>query len=131
VPDFSIACVPSSLNIAAGANGTSTCTVTSINGHATPVNLSCVGQPLGVTCGFSANPVTPTGSSTLTVTVSGSQGAGTFNFQVRGTDGSLTHDAPIALTVPAVCLASGQSCTTNAQCCSNSCKGKPGAKTCK
>jgi hypothetical protein len=28
------------------------------------------------------------------------------------------------------CLPRGASCTTNAQCCSNKCKGKPGAKTC-
>jgi lysyl endopeptidase len=29
------------------------------------------------------------------------------------------------------CGAVGSSCTSNSQCCSNSCKGKPGAKTCK
>ena len=29
------------------------------------------------------------------------------------------------------CSAKGAACTSNAQCCSNSCKGKPGAKTCK
>jgi hypothetical protein len=28
-------------------------------------------------------------------------------------------------------LPAGSSCTSNSQCCSNSCKGKPGAKTCK
>jgi hypothetical protein len=128
-PDFSIACVPSSLTIAAGGNSNTVCTLTSINGYASAVTLSCVGQPLGVSCGFSANPVTPTGGSTVTVTVAGSQAAGTFNFQVRGTDGTLTHNAPVTLTVPAVCLAKGASCTTNSQCCSNSCNS--GKKTCK
>jgi lysyl endopeptidase len=29
------------------------------------------------------------------------------------------------------CSAKGASCTANSECCSNSCKGKPGAKTCK
>jgi lysyl endopeptidase len=29
------------------------------------------------------------------------------------------------------CGATGSSCTSNSQCCSNSCKGSPGAKTCK
>jgi hypothetical protein len=131
VPGFSIACSPSSLNIAAGGNGATTCTLTSQNGYATPVNLSCVGQPLGVTCGFSVNPATPTSASTVTVTVAGSQAAGTFNFLVRGTDGTLTHDAPVSLTVPAVCLAAGQSCTVSSQCCSNNCKGSANRKTCK
>jgi hypothetical protein len=135
VPDFSLACSPSSLTIAAGGNGNSTCTVTSQNAYNNAVNLSCVGQPLGVTCSFSANPVTPpsngSANSTLNLSIAGSQAAGTFNFQVRGSDGVLTHDSPFTLTVPAVCGAPGTSCTTNSQCCSNSCKGKPGAKTCK
>lgn len=36
-------------------------------------------------------------------------------------------------TPPPVCtlLPKGSSCTSNSQCCSGSCKGKPGAKTCK
>ena len=29
------------------------------------------------------------------------------------------------------CLDPGQPCTDNIQCCSNRCKGKPGAKTCR
>ena len=30
-----------------------------------------------------------------------------------------------------VCSPKGASCTSNAECCSNKCKGKPGAMTCK
>jgi hypothetical protein len=29
------------------------------------------------------------------------------------------------------CSPTGVSCTSNSQCCSNSCKGKPGSQTCK
>jgi hypothetical protein len=29
------------------------------------------------------------------------------------------------------CFSAGTACTSNSQCCSNSCKGKPGSKTCK
>lgn len=75
-----------------------------------------------------ANGNTP---STLTLNVSGAQAAGTFNFQVRGTSGALTHDSPFSLTVQALCAPKVSSCTVNSQCCSNKCTGKSGAKTCK
>ena len=52
-----------------------------------------------------------------------------------------TVDGAFAASYPALapflnpgsgsCGAKGASCTSNSQCCSNSCKGKPGAKTCK
>ena len=32
---------------------------------------------------------------------------------------------------PPPCLGSGASCTSNSQCCSNSCKGKPGSRRCR
>jgi hypothetical protein len=133
-PDFTVACSPSSLTVPQGGNGSSTCTVTSLNGYNSAVTLSCIGQPAGVTCGFGANPVTPpsngSASSGLTVTVSGATATGTYNFQVQGTDGSLIHGSNMTLNVTAVCVPSGGSCTANSQCCSNKCKGKPGAKTC-
>ena len=134
VPDFTLACVPSSLTIPQGGSGTSTCTVGSLVGFNSAVDLSCVGQPVGVTCGFSPDPVTPpangAAASTLTLNVSGTQPGGTFNFQVRGTSGALTHDSPFSLTVPG-CFPKGASCTLDSQCCSNKCTGKSGAKTCK
>lgn len=135
VPDFSLSCSPSSLSVAQGGTGTSTCTVASQAGFSSPVDLSCSGQPGGATCTFAPDPVTPpangSANSTLTLSVSGTQPGGTFNFQVRGTSGALVHDTPFMLTVPALCLAKGGSCTTNAECCSNKCNGKPGSKTCK
>ncbi|HEX5718783.1 MAG TPA: endopeptidase [Thermoanaerobaculia bacterium] len=135
VPDFTLSCSPSSLTLPQGGSGASTCTVGSQAGFNSAVNLSCVGQPAGVTCGFAPNPATPpangTTPSALTLNVSGSQAAGTFNFQVRGTSGALTHDSPFSLTVQAVCAPKGASCTVNSQCCSNKCSGKTGAKTCK
>ncbi|MFP5285704.1 MAG: hypothetical protein ACLGI9_08200 [Thermoanaerobaculia bacterium] len=88
-PDFTLSCSPSSLTLPQGGSGASTCTVASQVGFNGSVDLSCVGQPAGVTCGFAPDPVTPpadgTAASTLTLNVSGSQAGGTFNFQVRGT----------------------------------------------
>jgi len=136
VPDFTLSCTPSSLTIPQGGSDNSTCTVGSQNGFNSAVNLSCVGQPAGVSCGFAPNPATPPANgstpSTLTLNVSGAQAAGTFNFQVRGTSGALTHDSPFSLTVQGgVCAPKGASCTLNSDCCSNKCTGKAGAKTCK
>ncbi len=104
-PDFTISTSPSSLTINQGSSGTSTTTVSSVNGFSSAVTLSCTGAPAGVSCGFSTNPVTPPGggsaSSTLTVTVAGSTATGTYNMTVQGVSGSLTHSTPLTLTVPA------------------------------
>jgi hypothetical protein len=102
-PDFSIACVPSSLTVIQGGSGNSTCTVTSTNGFNSAVTLSCTGAPSGVGCGFVPNPVTPpAGGSTnsaLTVSVAGTTTPGTYNFNVQGVGGSLTRTTGITLTV--------------------------------
>jgi hypothetical protein len=102
-PDFTIAASPSSLSIVQGASGTSTVTVTSVNGFASAVGLSCTGLPAGVTCSFNPGSVTPaangSATSTLTVSVSASTAASSYSFQVTGTSGSLSHGAPISLTV--------------------------------
>ncbi|HWM93299.1 MAG TPA: endopeptidase [Thermoanaerobaculia bacterium] len=135
VPDFSLACSPSSLTLPQGGSGTSTCTVSSQAGFNSAVGLSCVGQPAGATCSFAPASVTPpangSANSTLTLNVSGSQAGGTFNFQVRGTSGAITHDSPFSLTVQALCGGRGASCSANNQCCSNRCQIKKGVGTCR
>ncbi|MEA2559798.1 MAG: hypothetical protein QOH06_1302 [Acidobacteriota bacterium] len=102
-PDFAVSCSPSSLSVAQGGNGASTCTVSSTNGFNSAVALSCTGQPAGVTCGFSPSSVTPpangSGSSALTVSVAGTVTPGTYNFTAQGVNGATTRTSPIALTV--------------------------------
>jgi hypothetical protein len=44
---------------------------------------------------------------------------------------SLPPNSTVGGPPPPPCGAPGASCTSNSQCCSNSCKGKPGAMTCK
>ncbi|MEA2560535.1 MAG: hypothetical protein QOH06_2039 [Acidobacteriota bacterium] len=135
VPDFTLSCTPSSLTIPQGGSGASSCTIGSQAGFNSAVSLSCVGQPAGVTCGFAPNPATPpangTTPSTLTLNVSGGQAGGTFNFQVRGTSGAVTHNSPFSLTVQALCAPQGSSCSANSQCCSNRCQIKKGVGTCR
>src|SRR6267142_1410044 len=79
-PDFTIGASPSSLTIAQGSSGTSTITITSLNGFNSATTLSASGLPGGVTAAFSPNPVTPpangSATSTLTLTASGTATTG-------------------------------------------------------
>jgi hypothetical protein len=102
-PDFTVACSPSSLSVAQGASGSTSCTVTSQNGFSAAVSLSCSGLPSGAACSFSPNPVTPPAggnvSSTATVSVSGTTQTGSFPFQVQAVSGALTRTAAMNLNV--------------------------------
>src|SRR5712671_4342760 len=102
-PDYSVSASPNSLTITQGGNGTSTITVTSLNGFNSATTLSATGLPSGVTSAFSTNPVTPpangTATSTLTLTASATATTGPATVTVTGTSGALTHSATIALTV--------------------------------
>ncbi len=102
-PDFTLACSPSSLSIAQGGSGTSTCTVSSQNGFAAAVNLSCAGLPSGATCSFSPNPATPPAggsvTSTTTVSVAGTTVTGAYPFQIQGVSGALTRTSGMNLNV--------------------------------
>jgi uncharacterized membrane protein len=104
-PDFTIAASPSSLTITQGSNGTSTITITSLNGFNSATTLSATGLPSGVTAAFSTNPVTPpangTATSTLTLTASSSATTGAATVTITGVSGSTTHSTTIALTVNA------------------------------
>jgi hypothetical protein len=102
-PDFSLSCSPSSLSIAQGSSGNSTCTVSSQNGFASEVALDCTNLPTGVSCSYNPNSVAPpsggSANSTLTVLVDSSVPAGPYNFKARGTSGTLVHTFDMALQV--------------------------------
>jgi len=102
-PDFTVAASPSSLTIPQGSAGTSTITVSSLNGFNAATTLTASGLPTGVTAAFSTNPVTPpangNATSTLTLTASSTATTGTATVTITGTSGSTTHTATITLTV--------------------------------
>jgi hypothetical protein len=104
-PDFTVSASPSSLAITQGSSGTSTITITSLNGFNSATTLSASGLPSGVTAAFSTNPVTPpangTATSTLTLTASATATTGAATVTITGTSGSTTHTTNIALTVNA------------------------------
>jgi hypothetical protein len=80
VPGFTVTAAPSSLSLTPGQFGTVNLTVTSQNGFAEAVNLSCSGVPGGSACNFNPVVVTPTpnGSSisAMQITTTAVSGAG-------------------------------------------------------
>ncbi len=103
-PDFSLSASPNSPTIQQAASGSSTITVTSLNGFNSAVGLSLLGDLSGLTPSFSANSVTPSSgspaTSTLTIVVDGSTPKGTRTLTISGVSGSLlTHTATLILTV--------------------------------
>jgi hypothetical protein len=72
-------------------------TLTSQDGYASPVNLSCTGGA-PATCTIRPTPITPT--ATYTLTAGGSVGNYSFNAHAVGTDANaITRDAPVTLYV--------------------------------
>jgi streptogramin lyase len=105
--DFIIGCDPSSFILVQGDNATSTCTVTSIDGFSSDVQLtgSWLGmQPSGVAYTLPSPVSPPPGrgiSSSLIIRASPTSSPGAFTFQVNGTSGSLTHNANLKVTITA------------------------------
>jgi hypothetical protein len=96
-PDFSLSASPSSLTVKQGTSGSSTITVTDLNGFTGSVTLSNSALPSGVTASFGTNPTTST--SVLTFTASSTATTGTSTITITGTSGSLTHTTTISLTI--------------------------------
>ena len=107
--DFTILSSPSSLNVPQGSSGTTTITLTSLNGFSGIVSLTSTLSSTGPQVTFSpASVAVPSGgsvSSTLSVSTA-SSGAystpvsqGSYTVTVTGTSGSLVHSATLALTV--------------------------------
>jgi hypothetical protein len=98
-PSFTVAASPATLALVQGVSGTSTVTVTPVNGFASSVTLAASGLPSGVTAQFGTNPTT--GSSVLTLAAGSSAILGAATVTITGASGSLTAATTIALTVTA------------------------------
>jgi hypothetical protein len=98
-PNFSLSASPSSVTVTQGSSGTSTITITPVNGFSGAVTLSASGLPSGVTATFNPQPATTT--STLTLAASATATTGTVTVTISGTSGSLTNTTTLSLTVNA------------------------------
>lgn len=95
-PTFDLTAAPFSLTIDPNGIGTSTITVTPVDGFSGSVTLNASGLPQGMTASFNPNPTTST--STLTLTSGSSTPSGTIT--VTGTSAILSESAVLLLTQP-------------------------------
>ncbi len=102
-PDFTIAVTATPNTTAVNQNVTWSGTLTAVSGYSGSVTLTCTAGAPG-TCAIAPSTLTPTaGGAAFTVTV-GNTTAGTFNFTLQGTDGTLTNATPtetLTVTGPA------------------------------
>src|SRR5206468_3019770 len=98
--NYALSASPGSLTVVQGTSGTSTITVTPLNGFNSSVSLSASGVPSGVTAAF--NPSSTTTTSTLTLTASSTAATGTVTITVTGSSGGLTKTTTITLTVQSI-----------------------------
>jgi subtilase family serine protease len=103
VANFTLSATPDNVSIVQGASGTSTINVVPQNGFNGSVSLSATGLPSGVTASF--NPANSSGTSTLTLTASGTATTGAATVTIIGTAGTLTNSTTVSLTVSQLLVA--------------------------
>ncbi len=103
LPNFSVACTPSSVSVVQGNSASTTCRITSTNTFSAPVSLSCGTFPAGAVCAFNPAVVTPAPNGTidslLTLSTATTTPAGTSTVQVIGSGGGLVRTTNLSLTV--------------------------------
>jgi fibronectin type 3 domain-containing protein len=97
-PDFTISASPSSLTINSGSSGSSTITVTSVNGFSGTVSLTS-SPTSGVALSPSSVTVSSGGSATATLTLTP---AASTIYTITGTASSISHSTNVAVTVNTV-----------------------------
>ena len=98
-PDFTMSVSPRSQSICAPADAVSNVEIGSILSYNDPVTLSASGEPAGTSVGFSGNPVTPVGSSLMTISNTGAAAAGRYTVEITGRAPTITHTCNVALSL--------------------------------
>jgi hypothetical protein len=100
-PDFDLSLAPSLRSVAVGESAQYTAYLTATDGFSDSVALAVGGLPAHTSYTWSANPVTPTTSTILTITTTPDTPTGLHTFTVTGTAGSLVHSVQATLQVSA------------------------------
>jgi hypothetical protein len=117
-PDFDLDADPASQDVCAPADAVYTITVEALHGFSDPITLSTSGEPAGTGVDFSVNPVTPPGTSVMTISNTGAATPGQYWMQITGTAGELEQSTPAGLYIstdipPGVTLTSPPDGATN------------------
>ena len=99
LPDYTLGATSTTAVACQPANATYNAQVGSILGYNTAVTLGTSGLPVGLNASFGTNPVTPAGSSTLTISGTNNVAPGTYNFNLTGTSASGNKSLPLTITV--------------------------------
>jgi len=102
-PDFTVSLDPDRLDVIQGNSGTTTLTITPVNGFTGTVSLSVVDPPDGITVRFNPSSlnVPDKTKSTVTVEVGTSVRPGTYTLTFKASSGSIQRTATLNLTVQA------------------------------
>jgi len=99
-PDFYLGANPTSQAICAGTDAVFDISVGSVSSFTNPVTLAATNNPAGTTVSFTSNPVSPPGTSVLTIGNTGALAYGTVTVSVNGTaTGSSGHSIDVGLDV--------------------------------
>jgi subtilase family serine protease len=98
-PGYGLTVSPATFSLLQGNSASSTVSSTVINGFDSAISLSATGQPSGMTVTLSPTSITGAGSSAVKIAVSPTTPTGKYNIRIKGTSGSTTEIATIAVTV--------------------------------
>lgn len=97
--DYTLSCAAPTQSVCQGSDATYTIDVGNIGGFNDPVTLTVNGVPAPANSNFSVSPVTPAGTSVLTISNTGGVTPGTYNLTVEGNSTTGTKTTPITLIV--------------------------------
>lgn len=107
VTDFTLSVNPTTQDVIAGTNATTTLTASAFNanGYSGTLTPSCMSPPTGVTCSFNPTPFAGPGTSTLTIftTTGATPGADTITIQAVDLAG-VSHTVTFTLTVVTITI---------------------------
>jgi hypothetical protein len=110
--DFSLTATPSSQTVPPGTGTSYSVSVAASNGFNGVVTFSVTGLPSGATASFNPSSVAGSGSSTLSVSTSGSTPMGSYPLTITATSGNLTHSTQVTLAVADFSIAASPSSRT-------------------